>query len=120
MTQRITLIFPWPNKALHSNSRAHWAEKARKVKQARTDAFYVAKEAKLPTWPDATILVEGWPPTRRGDPHNLPIACKAIIDGIADAMGCDDKAFRVDWPQVWAGTRKGGQVVMHIMPGMTQ
>ena len=39
---------------------------------------------------------------------------KAYIDGIADAMGCDDKGFKVDFPSVFAGTKKIGEVVFRI------
>tara|TARA_R110002110_G_scaffold37601_6_gene124054 strand:- start:432 stop:551 length:120 start_codon:yes stop_codon:yes gene_type:complete len=33
------------------------------------------------------------------------------LDGIADAMGCDDRGFKVDYPREFAGTKKGGEVV---------
>ena len=41
---------------------------------------------------------------------------KAYIDGIADAMGCDDRCFKVDYPCVFAGTKKGGEVVFRVSP----
>jgi len=110
-----TLTLPWPAEALHSNSRAHWAVKARATKDARNHAWAVAMEApRIETMPDALIFVECYPPTLRGDPHNIPIALKPYLDGIADAMGCDDRAFRVDYPTVWAGSGKPGKVVFRI------
>jgi hypothetical protein len=39
---------------------------------------------------------------------------KAYIDGIADAMGCDDRRFRVDFPSVWAGKTERGEVVFRV------
>jgi len=30
-------------------------------------------------------------------------------------MGCDDKAFRVDFPSVWAGKSNPGKVVFRVM-----
>jgi crossover junction endodeoxyribonuclease RusA len=114
MTQPIQITLPWPAKPLHSNSRAHWADKARVTKAARIAGWVVATAMKLPCWPEATILVEYYPPSRRGDPQNVPSSLKAYIDGIADAMGCDDKAFKVDYPRVFAGTRKGGEVVFRV------
>ncbi len=117
MGKRITIKLPWPDKALHSNSRAHWAVKAKATKTARQNAHTMAKQAGVGCWPDATILAEYYPPTRRGDPQNVPTALKAYIDGIADAMGCDDRKFKVDYPTVFAGTRKPADVVFHIIGG---
>ena len=112
---RITVTLPWPAKPLHSNARCHWAEKSRATKKARAEACTMAEQAGVGCWPDATILIEYYPPTRRGDPQNVPTSLKAYIDGIADAMGCDDRAFKVDFPSVFAGTRKPADVVFHIL-----
>ena len=110
----IQFALPWPAKALQSNARCHWAVKAGATKQARRDARIVAKAAKVPCWPNATILIEYYPPTLRGDPQNVPSALKAYLDGIADAMGCNDKGFKVDYPREFAGTKKGGEVVFRV------
>lgn len=113
LIQEITL--PWPEKALHSNSRAHWAEKARAVKDARNAAWAVSMQTpRVPCAPKARILIEYYPPTKRGDVHNVPYSLKAYIDGIAEAMGCDDRGFDVDYPRVWAGSGKPGKVVFRI------
>lgn len=116
MSQPIEIKLPWPDKALHSNSRAHWSIKARCTKLARQTSWFEAQYAKLPCWPEAEILIEYYPPTRRGDPQNVPGSLKAYIDGIADAMGCDDRKFRVDYPRMFAGTKKSGEVVFRIYP----
>lgn len=116
----ITLTLPWPTKPLHSNSRAHWAEKARATAKARQAAALVAKSNKIERWPNAEILIEYYPPTLRGDPQNVPASLKAYIDGIADAMGCDDREFRVDFPRCFAGTKKGGEVVFRVKPGRVE
>jgi len=92
-------------------------QKHRATKAARYEAYVMALEAKVPCWPNARILVEFWPPSFRGDPSNAPISAKAYIDGIADAMGCDDKGFEVDFPTQWAGKKPGGEVVFHIERG---
>ena len=113
---RVSITLPWPDRALHSNSRAHWAVKARATKEARYGAFALARAAAVGCWPDAEILIEYYPPTRRGDPQNVPTALKAYIDGIADAMGCDDRGFRVDYPREFAGSGKPGKVVFHVIP----
>ena len=93
-----------------------WKTKAKATKNARTHAKVLARGAKVGRWRDAEILIEYYPPTRRGDPQNVPTALKAYIDGIADAMGCDDLGFRVDYPREFAGSGKPGKVVFHIIP----
>ena len=112
----LTITLPWPAKDLHSNARVHWAVKARATAKARGEARIIAKGAGVGTWPNATILIEYYPPSRRGDPQNVPASLKPIIDGIADAMGCDDRGFKVDYPSVFAGTKKAGEVVFRIWP----
>ena len=114
--QPVQITLPWPAKALHSNARCHWAAKAAATAKARQEAAIVAKSAGVGCWPDAVILIEYWPANRRSDCQNAASAMKSLIDGIADAMGCDDKRFRVDYPSVFAGTRKGGEVVFRIFP----
>lgn len=112
----VQIALPWPAKALHSNSRAPRMAVAKSTAKARGDAHFMAKQAGLGRWPEASILIEYYPPSRRGDPQNVPASLKAYIDGIADAMGCDDRGFRVDYPRMFAGTKKGGEVVFRIYP----
>jgi crossover junction endodeoxyribonuclease RusA len=114
MKEPIQFSLSWPSKALQSNSRAHWAEKAKATKAARHEAWAMALAHKLPCWLEATIFIEYWPRTRRGDPQNVPASLKAYIDGIADAMGCDDRGFKVDYPTMFAGTTKAGAVVFRV------
>ncbi len=109
---------PWPHEHLRSNTRAHYFAKARATKKARDMARLVCLEApRIETMPRAEIFIEYYPPTRRGDVHNVASSLKAYIDGIADAMGCDDAGFRVHFPTVWAGAggRDRARVVFRIM-----
>ncbi len=89
---------PWPDKDMSPNARIHWARKAKAVKIARCFAFFKTKEA---GW-DKIQLPEGrlhlwidfYPPTKRmPDDDNMLSRCKAYRDGIADALGIDDKRF---------------------------
>jgi crossover junction endodeoxyribonuclease RusA len=116
MSQPIEIKLSWPDKALQSNSRAHWAEKAKATKKARHGAWAMALAHNLPCWPEASILIEYWPRHRRYDVSNVASSLKAYIDGIADAMGCDDRCFRVDYPTMFAGTTKAGAVVFRVYP----
>ena len=111
----IELSFPWPDRGLQSNARSKTHHKKdRLTKTARAYAWGVGLEAKLPKIPNATIFVEYYPKAYRGDIHNVPSSLKAYIDGIADAMGCDDKHFRVDYPTQWAGKHPEGRIVFRI------
>lgn len=117
MTRIKEVTLPWPDRALSSNGRGGWAKRHRLTAEARNHAWVVAMEApRVAKMPNATIFVEYYPPSKRGDIHNVASSLKAYIDGIADAMGCDDKGFTVHYPTVWAGSGKPGKVVFRIVP----
>jgi hypothetical protein len=46
--------------------------------------------------------------------QNMPATMKAQIDGIADAMGVDDRRFRCVWPEVFGARVKGGAVLVTV------
>jgi crossover junction endodeoxyribonuclease RusA len=87
-----------PPAALSPNGRTFWATKAKAVKQARSDAYYAARNANAEMWePTPPLVIHAviaWPRkgTRRDD-DNAKASLKAYIDGIADAIGIDDKHF---------------------------
>lgn len=110
------LRISWPNlKVLGSNSRAHWAQKAKAVKAYREEAWAEAKHRGVTQRPDAVLQFYFYPPdNRKRDAHNMPAAMKAVIDGIADAMGCDDKGFRCLYPSAFEKPSKGGAVLVEI------
>lgn len=109
---------PWPDKALTPHAKGGKWPKIRATKRARALAYAMAlKKPRIKTVPDAVIFVEYWPKARRGDVHNMHGRMKAYIDGIADAMGCDDRGFRVDFPSVWAGKDPKGKVVFRVVGG---
>jgi crossover junction endodeoxyribonuclease RusA len=61
--------------------------------------------------PDAEVMFTFYPPdNRRRDIQNMPGMMKAYIDGIADAMGCDDHGFRPHFPSQFGATTPGGMV----------
>jgi crossover junction endodeoxyribonuclease RusA len=87
----------WPNAKLSPNARQHWAIKAYAVKKYRRECFIETKfqvpnvikpEGRL------TLEVEFYPPQRRAyDRDNLLARMKSGIDGMADALGINDKEF---------------------------
>jgi crossover junction endodeoxyribonuclease RusA len=115
------LILPWPHKDLSPNARVHWRQKAQTTKNVRKAAMIMAMQA---DWSGAS-LPEGrlhlhvtfYPPTKRlPDDDNMLARFKPYRDGIADALGIDDKRF-ISHPLVSTEVRKGGQVVVRITGG---
>jgi crossover junction endodeoxyribonuclease RusA len=100
---RRLILFPvaWPDKNLSSNARVHWAKRAKATKAAREEAYWSAKSCGIDNLTRAErydVLVEFYPPDRRKrDAHNLPFMAKAALDGLQDALGCDDNSFNVTW-----------------------
>ncbi len=119
----MNIILPYPDKALSPNSRCHWSQRAKAAKKARSDAFYIAREAgmdvatfagydgKLHLWIDYYAKTKNYP-----DADNCLSATKAFIDGIADALGVNDRRF-VHHPFVKDETHKGGKVEIRITKG---
>lgn len=67
--------------------------------------------------PDAILRFEFYPPPMsRPDIQNMPATMKAYIDGIADAMGCDDRHFQPMFPTEFCERRRGGAVVIEVEP----
>lgn len=113
------ILLPWPSKDLSPNARVHWSRKAKASKLARHAACLLTKQAgwiadhagKLHLW------ITFFPPTRRlPDDDNMLSRFKPSRDGIADALGIDDRRF-VSHPYVSDKPRKGGQVVVRMTGG---
>jgi hypothetical protein len=80
------------------NKRCHWAVKAARVKAQRSTVF-MALRCKLPacfTLERATVTLIRIAP-RELDDDNLRSALKAVRDGVADALGINDRDKRVEW-----------------------
>ena len=113
------IILPWPSKDLSPNARVHWARKALAASKAREDGRLAAIAS---GWHKHKfgegriyLLFEFYPPTRRGiDDDNAIARCKNARDGIADAIGANDRKF-VCIPYVHDETRKGGEVVVSLL-----
>lgn len=97
------IVLPWPNKGLSPNARLHWSKLAANKKQARHEAHILAtmamplrlrrdiaaREGKI------DIVIRFYPPDARlRDDDNMIASFKAARDGIADALGVDDRRFR--------------------------
>lgn len=109
----VTVICPWPTVALSGHAKGNWRGKARATKAARIAAHWAATAVKVPCLPNAVLTFTYHPPAIGGlpDVQNMPGRCKAFIDGIAAAMGCDDRNFRPRFPD-HLGPRKGAGCVL--------
>ena len=109
------IVLSYPNKALWPNGRAHWAEKARQFKNAKLAAAWATKAAgfrladsPIPVHIEVRPMAKGPAPDR----DNCVSAAKAYLDGIADALGINDRHFAA--PTVSISEQRTGQFVITI------
>ena len=95
----ITVELPWPPKELSPNHRGHWAPVSQAKKRYRTAARLLARSALSKTddfsqFRGVRLAYEFFPPDARAyDRDNLAARMKAATDGIADAVGMNDRGF---------------------------
>jgi hypothetical protein len=111
---------PFPHKALWPNGRAHHMAKAREAKKHRQWAHTATLEAlqehgtggfgpgKIPITIEVHAKAKGPLP----DADNCSAACKAMLDGIADALGVNDRDFAA--PLVVFSPERDGRFVVII------
>lgn len=102
-----TTAFAWPPKDLSPNARNHWSVRSKLCKSYRWACFIQAKKAIDQGWADVheykrlvaaghklALTIDFYPPDRRHrDDDNVIASFKAGRDGIADALGIDDRHF---------------------------
>lgn len=112
------IVAPWPVRALHPNARVHWAVRGRAAKDARRLGWALAIRAgaqlaeygpgRLHVW------IDGYAPDhRRRDADGMLSSLKPLLDGIADAIGTDDRWF-VPHPWIKDEVRKPGEIRIRI------
>jgi crossover junction endodeoxyribonuclease RusA len=93
------VTLPWPPKALNPNARVHWSAKSKSAKAYRVTCFALCIEAKTPKIKDegpihlSIEFIE--PDERHRDLDNMLASIKNGLDGIADALGVNDKRFHL-------------------------
>ena len=115
----LTATFDWPPKALSPNARGHWSKRAKAVKGYRKDCMILALMQKLNVYWEGEIhlhMAFSPPDNRRRDDDNMIASCKALRDGLADALGIDDSRFRLH--SAVLPSRKGGAVVVVLSRGV--
>ncbi len=114
-----TCTFFWPPRETSPNWRGHWSTKARAVKKYRRDCWLIALGAKLAVDWEGYIHVHMafLPPNNRvRDKDNLQASAKALLDGLADALGVNDSRFFVY--STIGMCRKGGAVAVALSRGV--
>jgi hypothetical protein len=88
------------------------------VKKYRTECERACELGGVPTLigeESVSMRVEFVPKDRRArDVQNLIGACKALMDGVSDHVGVDDKLFRIKWPEELAPPQEKARVILHI------
>lgn len=90
------VIFGWPPKELNPNFRGHWTVKNRATKAYKEACWALCKESGMVA-PDSkriALWLDFYPPDKRHrDDDNMIASFKAGRDGLALALGIDDKRF---------------------------
>lgn len=98
--------FLWPDSALLPNRRLgkHWTSTNTAKVKAKESAYYATKQAigawKAPDGPTHLSILFCPPDKRHRDLDNCLSSCKAMLDGMAQALQIDDSRFRpvmLDW-----------------------
>lgn len=113
----IRLPFPAPELFPNRKNGMHYrATSAIKQKQ-NSDAYFATKAACTFKVPDGYIPITCLfltPDNRRRDGDNMLAAAKALLDGMAQALGVDDSRFKpilVDWAR---GPDKVGALIVGV------
>lgn len=116
------IVLPWPDKRLSPNACIHWRAKVGPRQAARIAAGWAAVSAQgfhdvraRLSADDSTIpvVVTFYPPdARHRDDDNMIGALKSYRDGIADALGVNDRRFRPEYR--FADPAKPGRVEVSL------
>jgi crossover junction endodeoxyribonuclease RusA len=108
------ITLPFPPASLSGHNTGHWRAKSPIVAKHRTWAKLatIAAEIAVPETGDIRISFTFYPPDNRGDRLNFVNRIKPYADGIAEALGVNDKRFL---PSYHFGLpAKGGSIVVNI------
>lgn len=120
----IEVVVPMtPPKECSPNARVHFRKRAAAARALHTAALVATREAlhRDPLGRAALTaarricyrLEVSWEPGRRGtiDEDNTLASAKALLDGVAQALGVDDRRFRVRGIEIDRVQRRGVTVV---------
>jgi hypothetical protein len=86
---------PFPPASLSGHHDKHWRvlQPVKKKHRQWAAAATLAAKPAIPESGDIRVSVTFYPPDRRGDRTNYPNRMKPYFDGIADALGVNDRRF---------------------------
>ena len=92
------IVLPWPPASLSGHANGSWRTKAAITRKYREAARYAALAWMRNEWVvfgdgDILVKISFTPPNNRSDRTNYPNRIKPYLDGIADALGVNDKRF---------------------------
>lgn len=95
MTTPAPISLPWPPSSLSGHNKGGWRTKLGTVRKFRLWAATATRAARpvVAAHGDIHIVIRFIPPNRRGDRTNYPNRIKPILDGVADALGVNDRRF---------------------------
>ena len=105
---------PWPPKELSPNARLHWTKLAKAKKTYRGACYYAAREQGVVEQAAGSLhlALTFFAPTRRAyDLDNALARMKSGLDGLADALGVDDKHWSLS---IQRGDATGGKVIVEV------
>lgn len=108
------IVLPFPPASLSGHAKGHWRSKSGPTAKHREWARLATKAA-APTVPaagDIQVCIRFVPPDRRGDRTNYPNRMKPYLDGIADALGVNDRRFLPSYQ--FAEPEKPGRVEVTV------
>lgn len=117
------VTLPWPDKRLSPNARLHWKARVGPKQAARIAAgwavyaatgFHATKAAMQANEAPIPVEIRFYPPDRRHrDDDNMIGAFKAHRDGLADALGVNDRRFRPVY--IFEAPEKPGRVEVRFV-----
>lgn len=111
----MTIDLPWPPKELSPNQRLHWAKLASVKKKYRHDCHMLTLASGQKIAGRHHLALTFFPPDKRArDRDNLLASMKAGLDGVADALGINDREF--DPVTISMADTKGPFVRLTITP----
>lgn len=110
------IVLPFPPSSLSGHHDKHWRALQPVKKHWRTMAHDTVLDAvcetHIPAEGDIPMHIHFTPPNNRGDRWNYVNRCKPVIDGIADALGINDRRFL---PSVsYSPPQKPGRIEIEI------
>jgi hypothetical protein len=90
-----TIVLPFPPASLSGHAKGHWRAKSGPTAEYRESALKATLDARpvVPAEGDILLHLRFVPPDNRGDRVNFWNRAKCQIDGIAEALGINDKRF---------------------------